>query len=44
MDAYTGLAHSAPTNAVYLFKEMQAACLSIAERWAVIQAPKGAIF
>ncbi len=44
LDAYTGLLHPAPTNAGYLFKEMQAACLSIAERWDAIPPPKGAVF
>jgi hypothetical protein len=44
LDAFTGALHVAPTKAGYLFKEMQAACLSIAERWDAIPAPKGAVF
>jgi hypothetical protein len=43
IDAYAGLAHPAPSNAVYLFKEMRAACYSIAERWDAIQPPKNAV-
>jgi hypothetical protein len=44
LDAYSGALHLAPTNAIYLFKEMTAACESIAERWDAISPPKGAIF
>lgn len=44
LDAYTGMVHSAPSNAGYLFKEMQAACLSIAERWTSVTPPTGAVF
>ena len=44
VDGYTGEAHPAPTNSAYLFKEMQAACASISERWQAIPPPKGAIF
>ena len=43
LDAYTGEIHPAPGNAVYLFKEMKAACADIAERWPVIKPPKNAI-
>lgn len=44
LDAHAGKLYPAPTNAVYLFNEMGAACASIAERWPAIAAPPGAIF
>lgn len=44
LDAFAGVLHPAPGNAVYLFNEMKAACLSIAERWDAIPPPKGAVF
>lgn len=44
VDAYAGVAHSAPSNSVSRFKNMQAACASIAERWPNIAPPPGAIF
>jgi hypothetical protein len=43
LDAYAGACHDAPTNAVYLFKEMTAACASISKRWPAIKPPKNAI-
>jgi hypothetical protein len=43
LDAYTGKCHAAPTNAVYLFNEMKAACTTLADRWAAIKPPKNAI-
>jgi hypothetical protein len=43
LDAYTGTSHPAPTNAIYLFKEMTAACASIGERWPAIKPPKNAV-
>ena len=44
LDCHSGVFHPAPSKANYLFKEMQAACSSIAERWAAIEPPKGAVF
>lgn len=44
LDGQSGTAHHAPGNAGYLFKEMQAACASIAERWDAIAPPKNAVF
>jgi hypothetical protein len=43
LDAYTGTCHEAPGKAVYLFKEMKAACETLAERWPAIKPPKSAI-
>lgn len=43
LDAVTGQCHMAPSNAVYLFNEMKAACASLAERWPAIKPPKNAI-
>lgn len=43
IDAYTGTAYGAPTNSKYLFKEMSAACATIAERWPNIKPPSSAI-
>ncbi len=37
LDAYTGRAYPAPGDAVTRFKNMEAACLTIAERWPNIQ-------
>ena len=44
IDAYAGTTYGAPGNSKYLFKEMGAACASIAERWPHIKPPPGAIF
>ena len=43
IDMWTGKVHPAPTNAVYRFNEVRAACAGIAERWGQIQPPEGAI-
>jgi hypothetical protein len=43
LDAQTGACHEAPGNAVYLFKEMRAACATISEQWLEIKPPKGAV-
>ncbi len=43
IDAQTGTSFEAPGNSKYLFKEMSAACASIAERWPHIRPPAGAI-
>jgi hypothetical protein len=43
LDAFTGKCHVAPTNAIYLFNEMKAACATLAERWSAIKPPKNAI-
>ena len=43
LDAYMGVCHPAPGNAVYLFKEMSAACATIGEWWPGIKPPKNAI-
>lgn len=43
LDAYAGKCHEAPSNAIYLFNEMKAACATIAERWPAIKPPKSAI-
>lgn len=43
MDAVTGTCHDAPSNAIYLFNEMKAACATITERWPAIKPPKSAI-
>lgn len=44
VDAYAGNAIGAPTDSVSRFKNMQAACATIAERWDNIEPPDGAIF
>ena len=43
IDGYSGRRNEAPGNAVYRFNEMTAACADIAERWASIQPPAGAV-
>lgn len=43
VDAYAGKIYEAPGNAVYEYKNMLAACASIAERWPAIKPPTGAI-
>ncbi|HUD89051.1 MAG TPA: hypothetical protein VMR17_21575, partial [Xanthobacteraceae bacterium] len=43
LDAFTGKCHEAPTNAIYLFNEMKAACATLVERWPAIKPPKTAI-
>jgi hypothetical protein len=44
LDAYSCLPYEAPTNSIYLFKEMTAACETIFERWPAIKPPKNAVF
>ncbi len=43
VDMWTGKVHQAPSNAVYRFNEVKAACAGIAERWDQIQPPDGAV-
>jgi len=43
VDAYAGFCYPAPTNAVSRFRNGEAACASIAERWPNIPPPPGAI-
>lgn len=43
VDAYAGKAYEAPTNAAQRFKNMEAACASIAERWPNIKPPPNAV-
>lgn len=44
IDAYSGMAYEAPGNSASRFKNMEAACESIAERWPNIKPPPGAKF
>jgi len=43
IDAYTGVAHAAPTDAVRRFQNMRAACETIAEWWPRVAPPTGAV-
>lgn len=43
LDAHTGTAHCAPTNAVSRFNNVKAACATIADAWDNIKAPSGAV-
>lgn len=43
LDAYSGAATVAPSDAVRRFQHMEAACASIAERWPAIEPPPKAI-
>lgn len=43
IDAHAGICHPAPGNAAARFKNIRAACQSIAERWDAIQPPPGAV-
>ncbi|MEL7525912.1 MAG: hypothetical protein AAFN16_09095, partial [Pseudomonadota bacterium] len=43
IDVYTGEVYSAPSNSVTIFKNMRAACSTIAEWWPNIKAPRGAV-
>lgn len=43
IDAYRGVCHPAPTDSIRRFQNMQAACATIAERWANVPAPAGAV-
>lgn len=44
IDAYSGACYPAPTDSVMRFKNMEAACFAIAERWDNIQPPSKAVF
>jgi hypothetical protein len=44
VDAYTGLAHEAPTDSVRRYGQIKSACATIAERWPNVPPPNGAIF
>ncbi|MEV8640333.1 hypothetical protein AB0V79_08345 [Mesorhizobium ciceri] len=44
LDCFNGKVYVAPTNAVYLYNEMKAACGAIAYQWPNIEPPTGAIF
>lgn len=43
IDAQSGTAIPAPTNALARFREIEAACATIAERWANVEPPTGAV-
>jgi len=43
IDAQSGHAIAAPGNALARFREMEAACASIAERWSNVEPPAGAV-
>lgn len=43
LDAFAGKAYPAPGDAVSRFLNMEAACLSIAERWDSVEPPDGAV-
>lgn len=42
IDAFTGVAHPAPSDSTRRFNNMSAACASIAERWPNVPPPDGA--
>ncbi len=44
VDAQAGVWHPAPTDSISRFKNMQAACATIAERWPNIPPPPNAVF
>jgi hypothetical protein len=44
IDALSGVAHQAPGDALTRFRNMEAACQSIAERWDSVEAPPNATF
>lgn len=44
IDVWTGQCHTAPSNSVYRFNEVKAACAGIAQRWAQIPPPPNAIY
>jgi hypothetical protein len=44
IDAYSGACYSAPSDSVSRFKNMGAACASIAERWDKVPPPANAVF
>lgn len=41
--AYSGKATEAPSNSIYLYKEMKAACAAIADQWPNIEPPPNAV-
>lgn len=43
VDAYSGNCHAAPTDSLTRYKNMAAACETIAERWSNISPPKDAV-
>jgi hypothetical protein len=43
IDAFSGECHQAPTDSVRRFRNMEAACATIAERWENIKPPSGAV-
>jgi hypothetical protein len=43
LNAHAAIAHEAPGNATYLFKEMAATCANLVERWPAIKPPTGAV-
>lgn len=43
LDGFNGKVYDAPTNSIYLYKEMIAACSAIALQWPNIKPPPGAI-
>ena len=43
LDGFTGAPHCAPSNAVTMFKNTQAACATIAEAWPNTAPPKGCV-
>jgi hypothetical protein len=44
VDCQAGVAYPAPTNSVTRFKNMKAACATIADAWPAIKPPHGAVF
>lgn len=44
LDAYAGVCHPAPTDSISRFKNMEATCASIAERWPNVPLPPNAVF
>ena len=43
IDAYSGKAHSAPTDSARRFHNMESACATIAEWWPNVKPPAGAV-
>lgn len=43
IDAHSGACHYAPGNSVNRFKDMEAACIGIAERWENVKPPESAV-
>ena len=43
VDAYAGVCHSAPTDSIRRFHNMEAACATISERWPNIPPPPNAV-